>query len=157
MKLTRDLTPGEWGALSPGLAAALRDARAAPVIDVRPHPGALVAQVWRGRVPILTYHNVIHWPGAKADFASPWSPRELEVLQHELQHVLDFATDALSPMTYLLNRRNWTYRYRLKPGCRWCDFGAEQRAMIAQHVWRREHGLPAPYDLEDLKAVTPWA
>ncbi len=152
----RDLTPGEWGALSPGLAAALRDARVAPLIDARPHPGALVARLWRGRVPILTYGRVIHWPGAKPDFSQPWSTKDLEVLQHELQHVLDFATEALSPASYLLNARNWTYHYRLKDGCRWCDFGAEQRAMIAQHVWRCEQGLPTPYEEAAYREVLPW-
>jgi len=64
----------------------------------------------------------------------------MATLQHELQHVLDYATGELTAARYLLNPRNWRYRYQLSPASRWRDFGAEQRASIAEHHWLLERG-----------------
>ena len=67
----------------------------------------------------------------------------MAILQHELQHVLDYATGALRPGAMRPAPRNWIYRYELKPGARWRDFGAEQRASIVEDYWRIERGLKA--------------
>ena len=82
----------------------------------------------------------------------------MAILQHELQHVLEFATGELSTWRYALIPRNWTYRYQLKPGSRWRDFGAEQRASIVEDYWRIERGLNREAGrLEHYRTLIPWA
>lgn len=84
----RPLTAGEWSELSPGLAAALAARTVSPQIEDRPHLAARLAR-WRYRsVPVLALGTTIWWPKAAADFSGT---RHIGVLQHELQHVLDFA------------------------------------------------------------------
>lgn len=130
---TRPVTEAERAALSPGLARMLDAAGVTPLIVARPALGARIARLWRGSVPILAWGERIFWPGAARDFSES---RSMALLQHELQHVLDYATGALTPLGYGLDPRNWTYRYRLHGASEWSDFGAEQRARIVEDYWR---------------------
>jgi hypothetical protein len=154
----RLLRDAEWARLSPGLATALRQAQVAPLIVARPSAPARIARLWRGRIPIMALGRRIYWPGAMEDMASPCTARAMAILQHELQHVLEYALGQLSPARYVSNARNWTYDYRLSADCIWSDFGAEQRASIVEHLWLIEHGL-----LDDQhggarhRRVIPWA
>ena len=152
----RHLTPGEWAVLSPGLAGALRAAGAAPRIVDAAHPGAKVSKAWRGAAPILTRGNDIWWPGAPDDLSRPGREAAMALLQHELQHVLEYASGALSAAAYLANPKNWTYAYKLGPGSRWSDFGAEQRASIVEQLWRLERGGDAAA-LAAHRRIIPWA
>jgi hypothetical protein len=158
MDLERPLTPGERAALSAGLAEALEAAGAEPRIVAAPCAFARIASVWRGHLPILTLGQRIFWPAAYDDFSRPGREPHMAILQHELQHVLDFATGALSAWRYALVPRNWTYHYRLKPGARWRDFGAEQRASIVEDYWRIERGMKPPEPgLDAYRTLIPWA
>jgi len=167
---SRALTPGEWGAVSPGLARALREAGAQPSLEPRAHPAARVAALWRGGTPILTRGgtpiltrgDVIWWPATPPDLSAPGHERGMSILQHELQHVLDFATGWLTAVRYLTHPRHWTYRWRLPDdasagGGAWDAFGAEQRASIAERLWLIERGLAPRDDLAALRRLIPWA
>lgn len=147
----RHLTEAERKALSPGLVAALDAAGAAPLIVPRAAWLARLTWLWRWHVPILTRGRRIYWPGAPADFSK--APNAMAVLQHELQHVLDFSTGRLSVLGYLLNPKNWTYR--LPDDWDWRQLGAEQRAVLAERLWRAEQGLA--HDVAEVRAVIPWA
>ena len=158
----RALTPGEWQGISPGLARALRDVEARPSLEPRAHPAARVAGLWRGGTPILTRGEVIWWPGAPPDLSAPEWERGMAILQHELQHVLDFATGWLTALGYVTHPRHWTYRWRLPDDAlaergAWERFGAEQRASIAEQLWRIERGLAPRDDLAALRRLIPWA
>jgi len=135
----RSLTAGEIARLSPGLMASLGRTDASPSILNRTHPGARLAALWRGAPPILARPDLIFWPGALADYAQ--APADVfATLQHELQHLYDYATGELSSRGYLLNPSHWRYGYRMTAQSRWEDFGAEQRASIAEHLWLLEAG-----------------
>ncbi|MGZ8370469.1 MAG: hypothetical protein ACXWVH_05385 [Caulobacteraceae bacterium] len=153
----RPLTGGERAALSAGLVAALDRAGAAPLIVARASVLARASALWRGKAPVITLHQRIYWPGALEDFSAAGNPGLLSTLQHELQHVLEFATGDLSLLGYAFGPRNWRYAYRVFPGCRWRDFGAEQRACIAEDHWRAENGLLARLELHsELRRLLPW-
>ena len=147
----RPLSELERKLLSPGLVAALDEAGAAPLIVPRAAWLARLTFLWRGHVPILTRGRRIYWPGAAADFSA--TPNAMAVLQHELQHVLDFSTGRLSALGYLLNPKNWTYR--LPDNRDWRRLGAEQRAVLAERLWRAEHELA--HDLAEIRNLIPWA
>lgn len=152
----RPLTAGEARALTPGLIGALRAAGAEPLILARPALGARFVRVWRRALPILAWRNRIYWPGALEDFSA--QPALIALLQHELQHVLEFRTGELGPVRYALNPRNWGYAYRPGGKTRWRAFGAEQRAQIVQDLWLIERGLKigvAP--IEWYRRIVPWA
>ena len=151
----RPLTTGEWAALSPGLAAALHTAEAAPRIMPRAHIGARIAALWRGHTPILTRGAVIWWAGAPADISAA-SPQAMAVLQHELHHVLEYATGRLSAWNYLTNRQNWSYALTLTDRHRWDDLGAEQRAVVAERLYLAEHGVAHTDELANLRRLLPW-
>ena len=149
----RGLTAGEWAELSVGLAEALARAGAAPQIEDRPHLGARLAR-WRfGGVPILTLGETIWWPNARRDFAGT---ADMAVLQHELQHVLDFADGRLTALGYLMVPRNWTYRWRLSDRLDWNRLGAEQRASVAEALWRAERA-DSWSTAAILREAIPWA
>jgi hypothetical protein len=153
----RPLTQGEWSSLSPGLAQALRAAGVQPVIVARPAKAARIAALWRGATPIMALGAHIYWPRALQDMSGPQSTRAMAVLQHELQHVLEYAAGELSVARYVLGPRNWTYDYRLTSASRWRDFGAEQRASIVEHLWLIERRLMAdPAAGADHRRVIPW-
>ena len=151
----RPLTAAEWTALSRGLADALRSTGASPRIVARAHPLAVIAVLWRGRVPILTRGAEIWWPGAPDDLSGAGG--QMAVLQHELQHVLDYAAGCLTGARYVLHPRHWRYGYRLGTCARWERLGAEQRASMAEHIWLMEHGLMDATDLWRLRDLAPWA
>ncbi len=153
----RGLTDGEWGAMSPGLARALASAGVRPRVLAKVCLPARLAQIRFGGAPIMVLGERVHWRGAHPDFSLPGLEHFMAVLQHELQHVLEFATGELSALRYVVWPGNWRYGYDLKPGAAWRDFGAEQRAMMAQHLWMAEHGLPSPYPAEQLRRLIPWA
>ncbi len=146
--MERPLTDIERHALSPGLLAALEAAGALPLIVPRAAWAARVAALWRGHAPVLTRGRRIYWPGAGEDLSR--SP----LLQHEAQHVLDFATGRLSALGYLLNPRNWTYR--LPADWDWSRLGAEQRAVLAERLWRAERAADEA-ELHQCRAAIPWA
>lgn len=149
----RGLTGGERDALSRGLAEALAAAGAEPEIIARPALGARIAVLWRGRAPILAWRDRIYWPGALDDFSQGGG---MALLQHELQHVLEFATGELTALGYAVNPRNWVYRYELVSDRPWRAYGAEQRATMVEELWRLEHGAGASARLEPLRALIPW-
>lgn len=156
--LQRSLTPGEQAALSPGLWSALQAAGAHPQVVGRAVSLARIARLWRGELPILTLGARIFWLGAPPDCSAPGQAEQMAVLQHELQHVLDFATGRLGLVRYAADPRNWIYRYRLEAGRPWLRYGAEQRASMAEDLWRLEHGLKAGAgDLAALRRLIPWA
>jgi hypothetical protein len=158
MLVRRPLTVGEWEALSPGLVRALRAAGAEPNLEPRAHPAARVAGLWRrGETPVLTRGDVIWWRGAPPDISTPAWRRSMPVLQHELQHVLDYATGWLTMFRYLTHPRHWTYAWRLIDGVPWDGYGAEQRASMVEQLWLIEHGLAPEDDLAALRRLIPWA
>ena len=147
---SRPLTDGERASLTPGLAQALDAAGVEPLIVARAALPARIAALWRGGVPILTWGPRIFWPRVPRDLSQ--SPR-MAILQHELQHVLDYATGALTPLGYVANPRNWTYSYRLGEASAWSRFGAEQRAQIVEDYWRLERAGQAA---DHHRRVIPW-
>ena len=162
---SRPLTAGELARLSPGLVQALGQRGVSPSLLNRAHRAARVAGLWRGAAPILARPARIFWPGARKDFADA-PPEVFATLQHELQHLLDYAAGALSGPGYLLRPGDWRYGYALTPASRWADFGAEQRASIAEHLWLMEQGRgdlvrralgAAPASLDVYRSVIPWA
>jgi hypothetical protein len=152
MRRLRALTEAERAGLSRGLVRALEAAGVQPRIVDGAHLAARIASLWRGHVPILTLGRTVHWPEARDDFAD--SPGEMAVLQHELHHVLEFATGAISPFSYIAHPRNWTYEVTLTDTCCWTDFGAEQRAVLAERLWWAEHGAG---EADRLRSLVPWA
>jgi hypothetical protein len=154
----RLLTVREWSALSDGLAPALAQGGVQPRIVARPAIGARVAALWRGgTAPVLAWKQTLYWPGAREDFSAPGAWRDMAILQHELHHLWEYAVGDLTPLGYALNPRNWAYRYRLTPQSRWSDFGAEQRACIAEDLWLIEHGRMGAHASADLHSdVIPW-
>jgi hypothetical protein len=149
----RPLTAGEWSGLSPGLAAALAARNVKPQIEDRAHPAAYLAR-WRYRsVPILVLATTIWWPKAASDFSCT---RRIGVLQHELQHVLDFAEGRLTALGYLTRPHNWTYRWTRGEHLDWRRLGAEQRASVAEALWHAERSGDA-HTVEMLRNVIPWA
>ncbi len=155
----RGLTVRERRALSPGLVRALEAAGVQARIVDRAHPAARVAGLWRGRPPILARPGRVFWPDAPDDAAEA-GPTLMGVLQHELQHLYDYACGSLSAARYLTNSRHWRYGYGLRPQSQWRDFGAEQRASIAEDYWLLSHGHAAagatPASLADYERVLPW-
>jgi hypothetical protein len=150
---SRRLTDGEWAGLSAGLGLALRAAKIDPLIVSKAHPVAYVAALWRGDRPIMAVGRTIWWPDAAADLAGA---RTMAILQHELQHLLDYAQGRLSPLGYLVQPRHWTYRYDLDRPLRWDGLGAEQRASLAEDYWMAEHNADTRA-LEALGRIIPWA
>ena len=150
----RTLTRAEWAGLSAGLADALARAGVSPRIEARAHPGARIAALWRGAVPVMAVGRTIWWRGAKTDFAGDPA---MAVLQHELQHVLDYAQGRLSALGYLLAPRHWRYDVALSPGLAWDDLGAEQRASLAERLWRCERSDPRGEAVRMMRSVIPWA
>lgn len=161
----RPLTDGELTRLSRGLPEALERRGVRPILVSRAHSAARLAGLWRGSAPILARPGRIFWPGALADFAAA-APEVFATLQHELQHVLEYATGELSGLGYLTRPAHWRYAYALDDASRWSQFGAEQRASIAEHLWLLEQGRadlvrgvlsgpPAP--LRIYRRVVPWA
>jgi hypothetical protein len=151
---SRPLTVEEERALSPGLLQALKAAGVSPTIVARPAIGARVARLWRGSAPILAWYGRVFWPGALSDLSL--DPRRMAVLQHELQHVLEYATGQLGPLRYAFNPSNWRYRYHPHEAADWARFGAEQRAQIVEDLWLVEHGLKAGA-AEWYRRIVPWA
>jgi hypothetical protein len=149
----RRLTGAEWAELSPGLGGALSAAGVTPVIEARPHPAAYLARFRFGSVPIMAVGRTIWWPNARPSFAG--TPH-MAVLQHELQHLLDFAERRLSIAGYLLLPHNWTYRWDPDRPLRWDRLGAEQRASIAEALWRADR-LGSTAEADRLRRVIPWA
>jgi hypothetical protein len=149
----RPLTACEWTQLSPGLALVLRNAGVEPLIVARAHPAAWIAALWRGSLPVIALGRRIWWPEAKADLSDE---TEMPVLQHELQHVLDYAQGRLSAVGYLLQPRHWTYRYDLLELLSWGELGAEQRASLAEDYWIAQHRGDAQA-AQAMGRIIPWA
>jgi hypothetical protein len=149
----RRLTDAEREGLSPGLVAALAAAGVEPVIVPRAAWLAKLTWLWRGHVPILTRGRKIYWPGAIEDFSA--RPGAMAILQHELQHVLDFSTGRLSALGYLMHPKNWVYRLPAPDRWDWSRMGAEQRAVLAEKLWRSERGMDE--DHAACRDCIPWA
>ncbi len=151
----RPLSLREIAGLSPGLWTALRRAGADPRIVSRAHPGARIAALWRGRAPILARGDLIFWPAAPEDAAACGDPRLLALLQHELQHVLDYARGELTALGYLSRPKHWSYRW---PGAAaWDELGVEQRAVAAERLRLAQSGLLPASEIPRLEALIPWA
>jgi hypothetical protein len=107
-----------------------------------------------GARPIVALGSTVWWPGAHPDFAG--SPA-MAILQHELQHVLEYAERKLGVLSYLLWPPNWSYHLVLAPGLRWERLGAEQRAMAAELLWHCEHSGGDHAQALLLRELIPWA
>jgi hypothetical protein len=132
----------------------MRQAGAFPRIVPFASPLARIARIWRGHLPVLTLGDAIYWPGAPEDASR--RPADMALLQHELQHVLDYATGRLTWLGYAVDPRNWTYRLPPPEQQDWRRLGAEQRAVLAEQLWRAE----AIGDVEAAQALgrrIPWA
>ncbi|MDO9337402.1 MAG: hypothetical protein Q7T61_13460 [Caulobacter sp.] len=116
-------------------------------------PLARLSHLWRGHTPVLTLGDRIFWGRAPNDCSR--SPAAMALLQHELQHVLDYATGRMSWLSYALRPRDWTYVVP-DSGWDWNRLGAEQRAVLAERLWRAERAGAAP-EIARLRAVLPWA
>jgi len=81
----------------------------------------------------------------------------MAALQHELHHVLEYATGELTAVGYLSQPRDWIYGVQLDAQTRWSELGAEQRATLAERLWLAERGLAFDADRKRLAAVIPWA
>lgn len=81
----------------------------------------------------------------------------MALLQHELQHLLDFAQGNLTAVGYLLNPRHWKYSYDVTGRLEWDRLGAEQRASLAEDLWRSERSLSSTLSAERLRSIIPWA
>jgi hypothetical protein len=150
----RELSPGERAELSDGLIEALSAAGVTPMVDERPHPAAFLARLRFGSLPIMAVGRTVWWPNARRDFAGTG---DMAVLQHELQHILDFAEGRLTVLGYLLLPRNWGYRWELSGRLSWDRLGAEQRASVAESLWRAERSPTQTEVAAKLRAVIPWA
>lgn len=150
----RPLTASEWRELSDGLGQALSAAGLQPTIDARAHPAAHLARVRFGSVPIMAVGRTVWWPGVRVDLSGS---RDMAVLQHELQHLLDFAEGRLTLAGYLLLPHNWTYRWTLGDGVTWDRLGAEQRASMAEALWRAERSPAQAEAARALRSRIPWA
>ncbi len=148
------MTLAERSALSAGLEAALTLAGAEPRIVAWAHPGARIATAWRGQVSILTRGDLVFWPRAPADLSGP---RTMAVLQHELQHVLDYATGRLTARRYLSHPRHWSYAIDPAWTGDFDSLGAEQRAVLAERLWLAEAGLRPRAEIARLRSIIPWA
>ena len=154
----RERTDGERAALSPGLARALDGGGARPCLIGAPSRLARIAALWRGQVPIMALGDRIFWPGVADDLSRAGGEHAMAVLQHELQHVLEYAEGRLTLWRYALDPRNWTYRYRLDARARWGRLGAEQRAAIVEELFRLERDPAAtPERLAICRRLVPWA
>ena len=80
----------------------------------------------------------------------------MAVLQHELQHVLDYGTGRLTAIGYLSRPADWRYGWK-DADVSWDRLGAEQRASMAEHLWLIDHGLAPSDERPRLEAVIPWA
>lgn len=150
----RGLTAAERAELSEGLGEALASAGVTPVVETRPHPAAHLARLRFGGLPIMAVGRTIWWPGARPDFAGT---AEMAVLQHELQHILDFAEGRLTVLGYLLRPHNWRYHWDLSDGLSWDRLGAEQRASLAEALWRAERSGRGNEAATTLRRIIPWA
>jgi hypothetical protein len=155
--MSRPLTDGEWRGLDPGLVAALEAAGACPVIVPLAHAAAKLSALWRGSTPILARGDALYWPGAPADLSTSGRPFDLAILQHELQHVLDYRVGRLTAARYLTDPREWTYSVEPTTATKFDRLGAEQRATLAERLWLAQHGLRAASEIAVLRAVIPWA
>jgi hypothetical protein len=81
----------------------------------------------------------------------------MAVLQHELQHLLDFAEGRLTVLGYLLLPHNWSYSWEFSDCLSWDRRGAEQRASMAEALWRAEHSSASSEVASTLRAIIPWA
>ena len=150
---SRNLTVRERDSLSPGFFEALTAAGAFPLVVSAASPLARIARLWRGHVPVVTLGDRIFWPEAPED-AAGWADG-MALLQHELQHVLDYATGAMTGVGYACNPRNWSYDLPGGP-LTWGRLGAEQRAVAAERLWRAEHQGDYP-EAERCRCAIPWA
>jgi hypothetical protein len=155
--MNRPLTDGEWRGLDPGLVAALRDAGARPSIVPLAHPAARISVLWRRATPILARGDAVYWPGAAADLSSTGRPFDMAILQHELQHVLDYSSGRLTAARYLTDPREWLYAVEPAADTRFERLGAEQRATLAERLWLAENGFRPASEVAVLRAVIPWA
>ena len=65
----------------------------------------------------------------------------MALLQHELQHVLEFASGELSAVGYALNPHNWRYGYTLDGTSAGGGSGPSSGPSIVEHLWLIERGL----------------
>ena len=150
--VTRSLTLTEREALSDGLWDALMAAGAFPRIVAAPSPLARFSYLWRGHTPVLTLGDRIFWGRAPDDCSR--SPAAMALLQHELQHVLDYATGRMSWLSYAATPRDWTYDVP-ESAWDWSRLGAEQRAVLAERLWRAERAGDTA-QVARLRTILPW-
>jgi hypothetical protein len=93
--------------------------------------------------PYAAAHNITVVRGARIFWGgAPAAARSLDErahLAHELVHVWQYRVLKRTGLALLAER---IYRYRLSPGDRFADFGAEQQAAIVEDYVRRREGAP---------------
>ncbi len=80
----------------------------------------------------------------------------MAVLQHELQHVLDYRQGGLTALRYLTGPRHWGYDCRPTGATRWEALGFEQRGALAERLWLAERGLGPAREIAGLQRLIPW-
>ena len=128
-------------------------AGAFPRIVAAASPLARIAYLWRGHTPVLTLGDRIYWGRAPDDCSR--QPAAMALLQHELQHVLDYATGRLTALGYAIAPRNWSYDLPPADRWHWPRLGAEQRSVLAEQLWRAER-MGDSARIAQLRAVIPW-
>lgn len=119
---SRNLTETEITLIPAGFAKAF-DIQSVELID-RPHnPFA--------KSKILCRGSKLYWPDHPDSFT-----RETLIIQsllvHELCHVWQYETGRLSAFRYLINPRNWSYSYTMKPEVNFDDYPTEKQADLLQ-------------------------
>jgi hypothetical protein len=105
----------------------------------------------------MTRGDAIYWPGAPPELSSSRNPFDMAILQHELQHVLDYRTGRLTAARYLTDPRAWTYDIEPTMDTLFEALGAEQRATLAERLWLASNGYRPAAEIAVLRAVIPWA
>jgi len=119
---SRHLSPNEIKALPADFTDAF-NIDAVQLID-RPHnPFAQNKILCRG--PRL------YWPNYPRDFTRE-TPIIKSLLVHELCHVWQYETGRLSAIRYLLDPRNWIYRYKVSFHAEFDDYKTEKQADLLQ-------------------------
>ena len=151
---TRQLKDHEIAALPVGFVQAF-DVGRVTFIDRAHNPFA--------RNKILCRGYDLYWQDHPNDFTR--MPLIIQsLLVHELCHVWQYETGRLNAFRYLLDPRNWSYSYRVKPGAAFDDYPTEKQADLLQDWFLVNRGAaptrfdrrgPTP-DLKWLNAVVPF-
>jgi len=115
------------------------------------------------RRKILVRHNKVYWPNCPANFSQE-SVELQSLLMHELCHIWQYHTARLTALSYLLQPKNWAYKYSFDPAKSFDDYPIEKQADLMQDWYclnlgaapqRFAHGSHPP-NLLEINAVIPF-